>query len=182
MLIILDPGHGGKDPGAVGKTAKEKDINLSIARVVKGQLVAFGHTVLMTRNEDVFLTPRERTAIANKTEAAMFVSIHCNGAISPLARGIETLYNPDNPQSFAIGYAVQTALSERVSQYKMVNRGIKARKDVWVVNQTRMPSILVECGFVSNEGDESLLLSPDYRRAVGEAIAGGIIRHIKSRG
>lgn len=179
MLIVLDPGHGGKDPGAVGTVVKEKDANLSVARVVKGQLAALGHNVLMTRNEDIFLTPEQRTTMANKTDAALFVSIHCNASINKAAAGIETLYGPKDANSFVAGFLIQRELMGRVKQYGMLDRGVKLRKDVWVVNHTRMPSVLVECGFVSNIGDESLLAAAAYRRAVGEAITSGIVHYLK---
>lgn len=179
MLIVLDPGHGGKDPGAVGTVIKEKDANLSIARVVKGQLVALGYTVLMTRNDDVFLKPEERTAIANKTDAALFVSIHCNASINTTAAGIETLYGSKNLKSFTAATLIQRELIGRVKEYGIPDRGVKARNDVWVVNHCRMPSALVECGFLSNVGDESLLAAAEYRRAVGEAITSGIVHYLK---
>ena len=179
MLIVLDPGHGGKDPGAVGTVIKEKDANLSIARVIKGQLVALGHKVLMTRNDDVFLKPEERTAIANKTDAVLFVSIHCNGSLDKSVAGVETLYSPKDARSFTAATLIQRELFGRVKKYGLPNRNVKPRTNVWVVNHCRMPSVLVECGFISNRGDESLLAAAEYRRAVGEAITSGIVHYLK---
>lgn len=80
-LVVLDPGHGGKDPGAIGKMGtKEKDLNLSIAKKLKKYLEKFGLDVLLTRNSDVFLSLGERTKIANDNRADIFISIHCNSA------------------------------------------------------------------------------------------------------
>jgi N-acetylmuramoyl-L-alanine amidase len=179
MLIILDPGHGGKDPGSIRPEIAEKDINLSIALVVKGQLVALGHKVVMTRNTDTFLRPSDRTTIANATDADLFVSIHCNGSPNPDAYGVETLCRPNDTKGLAAASLIQREVAGAAGATGVANRGVKPRADVWVVNHTRMPAVLVECGFVSNANDKAKLLDPVYRRMIGQAITSGIIHYFK---
>jgi len=178
MLVVLDPGHGGKDPGAVRAGIVEKDIALSIARVVKGQLAALGHKVIMTRNDDTFLSPKQRTDIANAQPADLFVSIHCNSTLSLVttATGVETLYYPENTKAFVAATLIQR---EVVGATHAFSRGSKPRTNVWVVKHTRMPSVLIECGFVSNPSDAGVLNMPEYRRTMGQAITSGIIHYFK---
>ncbi|GAH68699.1 unnamed protein product, partial [marine sediment metagenome] len=93
-LVCLDPGHGGKDPGAIGATGlMEKVVNLDIAYKVKSKLQAKGYSVVMTRTSDIYLSLDQRVAIANNKKATIFVSIHNNAFILPTAHGTETYYS-----------------------------------------------------------------------------------------
>ncbi|MCD6362994.1 MAG: N-acetylmuramoyl-L-alanine amidase [Synergistetes bacterium] len=108
FLIVVDPGHGGKDPGAVGpRGTKEKDIALRVALYLKNELIKRGYRVILTRNKDVYLSLKERTYIANRSRADVFISIHCNASFSPSARGSEVYYMALPSDSSAMSVALR---------------------------------------------------------------------------
>lgn len=175
MQIIIDPGHGGSDPGAVGLAGtREAEVNLSVSLKLKTILEQASFTVLMTREGDYDVGGRLATAveelqarchIANQAGADLFVSIHCNAAESRSARGVETWYY----QMGEFAAAVQSCLS----CLGLVNRGIK-QGNFYVLKHTRMPAVLVELGFLSNPDEELLLGGKEFQRQAAEAIAAGI--------
>lgn len=125
--VVLDPGHGGEDPGARSRTGlREKDVNLDIALRLRGLLVAAGFEVVMTRERDVFISLRDRVRLANRSEGDLFLSIHVNSIPQPMRRGVETYYlgPTDDPhverlagaENSASGYALADfrTLLERV--------------------------------------------------------------------
>ncbi len=218
IRIILDPGHGGIDSGAVGAgLVREKDIVLEIARKTRDFLEAEGYQVFLTRDDDRFLSLRKRTLLANRLQAELFVSIHANAAHNQLAQGTETFYyapassiwsrslaqlenavlrlespseSEDNGpgaeentggerrrESIRAAAAVQKRLSAAA---RTPNRGIKAA-EFYVLKHTRMPSILVETGFLSNHRDLEKLNDTKYRAGVAAAIARGIGDYLETR-
>jgi N-acetylmuramoyl-L-alanine amidase len=169
--IVIDAGHGGHDRGGVpGQRISEKDKTLDVALRLRRILQAEGYRVIMTRESDVFIPLGTRTAIANRYRGASFISIHFNCAPRVGANGIETYYYRSDSASLAAAIhrnVVAISPSE--------NRGIR-RRGFYVLRRTAIPSVLVECGFLTNPTEGRLALSADYRQKLAEQIARGIRR------
>jgi N-acetylmuramoyl-L-alanine amidase len=169
--IVLDPGHGGYDRGGVpGQRISEKDKTLDVAQRLRRILQADGYRVIMTRDSDVFVPLPTRVAIANSYRGANFVSIHFNCAPRVGANGIETYYYRSDSASLA-----QSIHRNVLSGAPTENRGIR-RRGFYVLRRTAIPSVLVECGFLTNPTEGSLALSASYRQKLAEQIARGINR------
>jgi len=201
--VIVDAGHGGGDGGTVGGTGGkvlEKDVALIIATALTRELRARGLRVLMTRESDVALSLDKRCRIANATEAKMFVSIHLNYSDDPSTAGIETFYSW--PKSLSTvsslkgrlgigkGVTVRDNRGELLAATVQENlhaatgardRGVKNRR-FWVTRNTVMPSVLIECGFLSNRAERERLAgrSESYRKKVVAAIADGIGSYLEA--
>jgi len=174
--ICIDPGHGGYDPGAVGPSGvKEKDINLAVAKLLADKLRNVGKEVILTRAGD--LVPWrpdndlwERCNIANKANADIFISIHCNSANNPAATGTETFCYQRVGASFDLSQAVQNSLVQTLG---LPDRGVKTA-NFYVLKATKMPAILVELAFINNPREEALLNSPGFQNTCAEAIFKGL--------
>ncbi|KOP71993.1 N-acetylmuramoyl-L-alanine amidase [Cytobacillus solani] len=172
--IIVDAGHGGKDSGAVGPSGiKEKDVVLATALALKEEIEKYGATVILTRSTDVFLELAERTAIANKSTADAFISVHAD-SFSASSNGSTTYYNStvnfNGPRSKTLGSAVQKSMISSLSTY---NRGVK-EQNFYVNRMNDLPSILVELAFISNPKEEKLLNSSDFRKKAAVGITNGL--------
>jgi len=169
--IVIDAGHGGYDRGGVpGQRISEKDKTLDVSQRLRRILQASGYRVIMTRDSDVFVPLPTRVAIANSYRGATFVSVHFNCAPRAGANGIETYYYRGDSASLAASIhrnVVSSAPSE--------NRGIR-RRGFYVLRRTAIPSVLVECGFLTNPTEGRLAQSADYRERLAEQIARGIRR------
>jgi len=169
--IVVDAGHGGYDRGGVpGQRISEKDKCLDVAQRLKRILQAQGYRVVMTRDSDVFIPLGTRCAIANNYRGASFVSIHFNCASRVGANGIETYYYRGDSAGLAASIHRNV-----VSISPSENRGIR-RRGFYVLRKTAIPSVLVECGFLTNPTEGRLALSADYRQKLAEQIARGINR------
>ena len=166
---MVDAGHGGKDSGAVGNGLKEKDIVLSISKKVNSKLQSLGFKTIMTRSNDTYIPLSQRYSIANNNNADLFVSIHANSA-GATANGIETLYK----SSKALAQSIQTQL---INQTGANNRGLKYRTDLAVLNGTKMPSALVEVGFISNASEASKIGNNSYQEKLATAIVNGLAKY-----
>lgn len=170
-LICFDAGHGGADSGAVGKERSyEKNHVLDIALIAGNYAISFGHKVIYTRNKDIFIPLSDRAEMANKKNCDIFVSIHCNAAISSSANGTETFYFPGSKKGEQIAKEVQ---NELIKELQLRNRGIKTARFA-VIRLTDMPAILVEVAFISNLREEQLLKKSDFRKSAAKAIVDGI--------
>src|ERR1043165_3772324 len=169
--IVVDAGHGGFDRGGVpGQRISEKDKTLDVAQRLKRILQAQGYRVVMTRDSDVFIPLGTRCAIANNYRGAQFVSIHFNCASRVGANGIETYYYRGDSSGLAASIHRNV-----VSISPSENRGIR-RRGFYVLRRTAIPSVLVECGFLTNPPEGGLALSAGYRQKLAEQIARGIKR------
>ena len=169
-LICLDAGHGGTDSGAVGNGVVEKDINLKMAFKVGELLEMNGFDVCYTRVSDSYINLGERCRIANSNNAEVFVSIHINSATNTTARGTETLCYTKNK----LAEDVQDCLIKKLNT---TDRGIKERKDLYVLNGTKMTAILIELAFLSNSEDANLLKDESFLDNSAVAIATGISKY-----
>jgi len=174
MKVCIDPGHGGTDPGAVGKvpfTLNEKDVNLSISLLLEKELQAKGHTVFLTRNTDIFVPLGSRASFANQKNVDIFISIHCNSSTSKSAEGIETWIFTDSNAGKNLAEPVQKSLISTFPTHR--NRGVK-EANFQVLRETEMPAILVECEFISNSTQLQFLSDKDNQKKIAQAIALGI--------
>lgn len=195
--VVIDPGHGGGDPGAVGQGLLEKDLCLTVSLQLRDLLQEAGFRVVLTRDTDEFVSLGARAALANRVPGAIFVSVHFNKATHEEARGIETFFpprldEPPGPESLwdrLVG--VRTPRFPRYSEFLAAevqlallaetgatNRGIKEGR-FYVLRNTRMPAILVEGGFVSNAMEAALLENPAYQRRIAKGVAEGIARFVR---
>lgn len=172
FLVVLDPGHGGDDPGAVVGETLEKDINLAIALLVREQLEEQeGITVLMTREQDVYPSLTDRADFANRENADLFVSIHANSLEDDSYAGIITFYHQDKRSSRAFAQAIQAAVATASGG---IDRGVRS-EDYAVLRETDMPAVLVETGFMTCPEELALLQDADYQKLLAEGIAQGIL-------
>jgi N-acetylmuramoyl-L-alanine amidase len=168
--VVIDPGHGGFDRGGIpGQIVPEKMVALDTALRLQKILQRAGLRTVMTRTTDVFIPLSMRSAIANAQHDAIFVSIHYNAARRSGAHGIETY--SENNRGAVLAARIQRDIVTRVSTE---NRGIRSA-EYYVLRNCRLPSVLVECGFLTNPVEAQLALTPEYREKVAEQIAAGII-------
>ena len=180
-IIILDPGHGGKDVGAVSGSVYEKTINLKVSTLVKQKLEAAGANVLMTRTGDTFPTLQDRVNFTASNYGEIFVSIHVNSAASTSAQGTETYYAVTTGDMFQEDVDLAKFVNDQiVNNLKMKNRGVKEQK-FYVVANTIIPAILVELGFISNSEDRAKLTDDQYIELFAESIYQGIVQYYEKQ-
>ena len=195
-LVILDPGHGGQDSGAIAGGVLEKDLTLDIAQRVNRLLDAQGVMTLLTRNGDSYVSLDDRAQLINRADNAVVVSIHLNDGPRPDASGIETYFaaqqatgipliaswlpflqkvaNPrPNLESQSLAQFIQQQL---VARTQAVNRGTKAQQ-FYVLANVRHPAVLVEGGFLTGKNDIGKLADANYRELLAMGITDGILKY-----
>ena len=173
--VILDPGHGGAEPGAIYEGRKEKDDNLRLALAVGRILERYGVNVLLTWIRDVYDNPYEKAEIGNRSGADFFVSLHRNAMPQPnTASGIESLVYENSGIRHQLAQNINEAL-HNMTGYQ--NLGIQERPGLAVLRKTQMPAVLVEAGFIDNEEDNQTF--DEKFDAVASAIAQGILKTIR---
>ncbi|WP_295159352.1 N-acetylmuramoyl-L-alanine amidase [Selenomonas sp. AE3005] len=184
--IVVDPGHGGSDSGAVGPTGvKEKSVSLAVSRKVQNLLTKAGAKVIMTRTTDVDVygvnaTDRQelqaRCDVANRVpQTALFLSIHCNAFSNPSAHGMETYYAAGSGRGQKLAAYLNDELAKAGGLF---NRGVKTA-NYYVLRHTSMPASLVELAFITNPREEKLLNSDAYQNKLAKAIVQGIARYFR---
>ncbi|MEI7542043.1 MAG: N-acetylmuramoyl-L-alanine amidase [bacterium] len=207
-LIVLDPGHGGNDPGATGYNGlREKDVVLSVAQLVKQHLRDYNADILLTRNTDDFITLKNRAVFANVRKADLFVSIHCNASDNRSAAGTRSyIYDRvasskeaseaakfENKRMGAFDFLMND-LRKSAYEYLSIEAagniqqnlisGLRLkwlpteRAPFYVIANTYMPSVLVEIAFISNPKEEQKLDNADFKDKVAMSIANGIIQYL----
>ncbi|WP_088240876.1 N-acetylmuramoyl-L-alanine amidase [Calothrix rhizosoleniae] len=177
LVVMIDPGHGGKDPGAIGIGGlQEKQVILPIGKRVAQILEQNGIQVVMTRKSDYFVTLPGRVKMAERVNADLFVSIHANsaGRKRPDVNGLETYYY-DTGLSFA-----RTVHRRILRTVNMRSRGVRKAR-FYVLRKTSMPAILVETGYLTGRNDVKNLRSQWFRNKMAEGIARGILDYLKQR-
>ncbi len=173
--VVLDAGHGGKDAGADSEGIYEKDINLAITQKVQAMLEEQGYQVGMVREDDSFVELRERIEYANRREAKVFVSIHCNSS-EETANGIETFYAESKEND-------SRELAEIIQRHVIEETNARDREekteDYAVILHTDMSAALVEVGFLNNSDERYLLQTEDYQDKLAKGIAEGILEYLK---
>ncbi len=189
-VIVIDPGHGGDDCGARGRSGlAEKDVVLDIGRHLAGLFNRVAVYTVMTRDEDEDLAGdgslgpmqrkrldlESRVDLATRSGADLYISIHANSFPEPVWSGAQTFYHSRSEESKALAQAVQKELVARLGPNL---RRAKPGDDYFVLRKSKMPAVIVEVGFLSNPREESLLAQPDYRRRVAEAIFHGTVNYL----
>ena len=168
-VVVIDAGHGGFDHGGIpGQKVPEKVMTLDVALRLRDLLKQSGYTVVMTRDRDVFVPLPTRVAIANAYRNAIFVCIHFNSASRSGANGIETYFY--SPQSLPLASAIHYHV---VRGAPSPNRGVR-RRGYYVLRKTRVPAVLVECGFLTNPNEARYAQTVAYREKLADEIATGI--------
>ncbi len=171
-LIILDAGHGGKDVGAIGSSGKyEKDLVFNITNQLKTALEDEGYEVILTRNDDSYISLEERVNIADRTNAFAFISIHANSVTNSSVEGLEVFkFYGSDPR------LAQNVLDSILRQTGQVNRKVK-EAGFYVIKNTLMPGILIETGFISNPREEAFLWDPENQENIVRGIVDGIMNY-----
>ncbi|WP_139364955.1 N-acetylmuramoyl-L-alanine amidase CwlD [Sutcliffiella halmapala] len=188
-IIILDPGHGGPDGGAVGGDILEKDVALQVSLYLKDYLQEQGALVLMTREEDVDLANpntkgysrrkvedlRKRVEMVNESDGDLFISIHLNAIPSPRWKGAQTFYQrSESKENERVARFIQDELRINLEN---TDRLAKSINGIYILKQAKIPGALVEVGFLSNPSERALLSTEDYQRTLAASIYNGILRH-----
>ncbi len=197
--VILDPGHGGEDPGAVSEYSgiKEKDINLKIAFKLKELLEKENCKVIMTRTEDILEYDENTTNIYQKRKqdltqrkkimddsgADIVVSIHLNEFPQTQYYGAQVFYPPDSNDSQKLANSIQKVLKKDVDptnkRVAMVKEPPKGQKPIMILRDIKTTTVIVECGFLSNFDEEKKLRTDEYQNKIADAIKTGIINFFK---
>lgn len=179
-LIIIDPGHGGMDDGCINGGISEKDINLEIAELVVRELTEKGYYVRLSRDTDTYVAKEERVEKANRSNAAIYVSIHQNSCEDNSIMGIETWYDGTDTSRDSKRLA-QLIHQETVQSTGAVEREMIGESDLYVTGKTTMPACLIETGFLSNEEERGKLVTEEYRQQIAEGIVSGIELYFKPK-
>lgn len=181
-VICIDPGHGGRDPGAVAGRVKEKDMNLDIARKLAKSLQREGARVFMTRTGDKGRAVKplqgsfqlaelnQRARLVKDIKAHVFISVHCNSDPQSMYYGPQTFYKEGSQRGASLARFVQLEL---VGIRKTNRRAIPGR--YYLLNNSAVPAVIVEVGYLSNKGDLTLLGKEGFRQSLAEAITRGVI-------
>lgn len=168
--VIIDPGHGGVEPGAIFQDRKEKDDNLRLALLLGDILENEGVRVLYTRTADIDQTPKEKAAIANRSDADFFISLHRNAMPVPgSGSGALTLVYENQGEAGLLAQNIQEALADT----GFADLGVQERPGLAVLNRTQMPAVLIESGFIDNVKDNQFY--DQNLNQIAQAIADGIL-------
>jgi N-acetylmuramoyl-L-alanine amidase len=169
-IVIIDAGHGGKDPGAGKGELSEKNITLDLSLLLKKELDERGITCYLTRDNDKFISLSQRVKTANEHSADLFISIHNNSYKTASKGGILTIYSPKSKS----GKDIAKLMHSEIIDSGMLDKEIEARKYLYVLNYTDMPSLLLEVGFLSNKGDLALLQDQTFKSNIIKKVANGV--------
>jgi len=188
--IVIDPGHGGIFPGKVNNDLKEKDINLAVSKKLAQIFDESGAMIIMTRNTDTDLVDpnlngtflarqrsdlERRVKLAQDYKADLFISIHCNSTPSQRWAGAQTFYDPGNKESELLGKAIQ---GEIIRQLRNTKRQALVRRDTFLFDNLEIPTVIVECGFLSNPEEAKLLSQEEYQYRLAFAIYSGVVKYL----
>jgi N-acetylmuramoyl-L-alanine amidase len=182
--IVIDPGHGGHDVGTQSLSKplyQEKSFNLVTAQFVKGYLQQLGYQVIMTRENDTFISLEQRVQLANEHKPSLFVSIHYNSAPNTKAQGVEVFFYPskdDKKRVIESKQLAQILLKNVLEQTEAKSRGVKSA-NYFVIRETKMAAILIEGGFLTNELELNKLKDPLYLKQLAWGITKGIEEYLQ---
>jgi len=173
-IIVIDPGHGGNDDGAIANRVREAEVNLAVALKIRDKLLSTGTTVILTRSRDINLTLKDRVDIARGIDADIFVSIHVNSITNPGTAGAISFYQSGRPNNLAV--SIQETL---VKESGAVDKGVRA-ENFYVMRENYMTAVLIEIGFLTNVPESLRLTDDGYQNKVAEGISRGIINYLQS--
>jgi len=191
-VIIIDAGHGGEDSGAIGVDGVlEKDLNLNISVKIAEILMEKGYTVVLTRTEDKMLYKDEenikgmrklsdlknRCKFAENYDDSLFVSIHMNSFGASKYSGLQVYYSDDNDESYNLASKIQTSVKSNLQTSN--NRTVKNGKGLYILDNCKSTSVIIECGFLTNPDECKKLSEKEYQNQLSFAIVCGIIEYIE---
>lgn len=193
-LIMIDPGHGGEDGGAVEDGVLEKDLNLAISARLSGLYELFGIPYESTRTEDKMLYDkyadssdyrghkktydlRARLQTAEESGAAIYVGIHMNRFPKPQYKGLQVYYSPNTEESGKAA-AVMQSYAKRYLDPSNERETKKATQAIYILKRIKIPAILIECGFLSNAEERAKLCTPEYQRELSAAIFASTVEYL----
>jgi N-acetylmuramoyl-L-alanine amidase len=188
-VIVVDPGHGGPDGGAVSRDGLvEKEVALRIALYLRDYLQEAGALVIMTREDDTDLASPDtsrlrrrktedlmrRVELVKEKNADVLISIHLNSIPTPRWSGAQTFYNPVREENRRLAVLIQSELKRQLGN---TDRLAKQKGDVYILKESPVPTALVEVGFLSHPGEAAMLATESYQKKVAAAIYSGMIRY-----
>jgi N-acetylmuramoyl-L-alanine amidase len=176
--IVIDPGHGGKDPGSIGFDLVEKDLTLDLAKRIEKILVGKGISVELTRRNDEYVEFEKRAEVANRSSKTLLVSLHFNSHADRSISGTETLYWPGSETGRELASYIQSELGRRLVTR---NRGFRPER-LKILELAQATSVLIECGFISNRWESQRCGAEWFRQILAEEIVQGILRYRKPGG
>ena len=179
-FILIDVGHGGKDPGTIYKNIYEKDLNLQIAKHLENSLFKMGASVYLLRNGDYDLSNGvkkhrkkadfdNRIKIINKSQGDLYLSIHLNYLPNKIYYGAQVFYNKDNKK---IAETIQKHLNNKLKTTREIK---KIPSNTYMYSKLNIPGVLIECGFLSNPEERNILVTDEYQEKLSQVITEGII-------
>lgn len=190
-VIVIDPGHGGFDPGKIGvNNALEKDINLSISFKLKTALEKEGYQIVLTRTTDTGLNSpadtskksadmRNRVKIINETKPLLTISIHQNSYPSESVKGAQVFYYKMSEEGKRLADTIQESVKTMIADGN--KRVAKENSNYYMLTHTDCPTVIVECGFLSNNAEAKLLTEEDYQNKMAAAITNGVKEYVKQK-
>lgn len=180
-VIVIDAGHGGWDPGKVSGDILEKDINLKIALSLQSYLEQGGSVVMMTRIEDEALGNKKgldmktRKEISDLSKADLIISIHQNSYPSENVKGAQVFYYNDSDKSKELAESIQTEIKNFADPQN--HREAKSDSSYYILKETKVPAVIVECGFLSSDIERNLLSTEEYQEKIAWSIYRGILNY-----
>ncbi len=171
--VVLDPGHGGKDPGSIGFGLVEKDLTLDLAKRIEKILVGKGISVELTRRTDEYVDFENRSIRASLSSKTILVSLHFNAHADRSISGTETLYWPGSESGRELASYIQSELGRRLVTR---NRGFRPER-LKILELTQATAVLIECGFISNRWESQRCGAEWFRQILAEEIVQGILRY-----
>ena len=187
-IIMVDPGHGGRDSGTYYGKLYEKDINLEISKALEEELTKNGAIVYMTRTRDIDLSSiydsakkrgdlYRRLLKIKETKSDLYISIHINWYQNTSMKGAEVLYNSINENNEKLAKSIMKEFKTDLGSTRTVKT-----TDLYMYRNTTTPGVLVECGYLSNPTERTLLQQEDYQKKLAKSITNGIINYLKKKG
>lgn len=171
--VVIDPGHGGNDQGTEWRNISEKELTLSVSRLVEKILRQNNIQTVLTRHCDAYVSLDDRAGIANLIPQSLLLSIHFNGSRSPDINGFEIFAFRLSPASRMIAESIEQSMAENL---RSRNRGVRIDQDYAVLVRCAGSAVLLECGFISNKAEIARLASPEGRQTLAEAISQAVMR------
>lgn len=185
-IIMIDPGHGGRDLGAIAPSKpedQEKNFNLLTARLLEGFLRQKGYRTVMTRSDDTFISLEDRVKASKEAKAKLFISVHYNSAPNAKAEGIEVFYfesSKERERSKKSKILAQAILDSIIAETHALSRGVK-HGNFAVIRNNHSPAILIEGGFMTNSHEIARIKDPAYLKKLAWGVAEGIDTFIRQQ-
>lgn len=185
-IITIDPGHGGRDPGTIYQDIYEKNLNLEISLILASKLREAGATVYLIRNSDIDLSSiydqkkkrgdlYRRLLKIKENNSDLYISIHINSYKNSAYHGAEVLYNPINKTNKLLAELIMLEFKTNLNSKRDIHT-----TDLYMYKNTTVPGVLVECGYLSNYQERTLLRTKEYQEKISKSITNGIINYLKT--